>query len=126
MIGFARPDTECVLFSLVEVIDFKVEVNLLRDAPFRPRGGSEVINPLKTQGWFAHMHQIDAFHFLWCIAGPRLYCDSSQFRIEPGKLEWLGAVKGDEMEPWEIHEANVAGTPQWLAFRREHWIGWCG
>jgi len=59
VIGFSSTDVKDVTFSLVEIIDFKVEMHLFRHDPIGPGGRRIVLDSLKTQSRKGIMHQVD-------------------------------------------------------------------
>lgn len=59
VIGFSSTDAKDVTFSLVEIINFKAEMNLFRNVPIRPGGCHIILDSLKTQSRKGIMHQVD-------------------------------------------------------------------
>ena len=59
VIGFSSTDAKDVTFSLVEIINFKVEMHLFRYGPIGPGGRHIVLDCLKTQSRQGIVHQVD-------------------------------------------------------------------
>jgi hypothetical protein len=76
VIGFSSTDAKDVTFSLVEIINFEVEMHLFRHVLIGPGGRHIVLDSLKTQGRKGIMHQVDAWHIFRGVARPSLYCNA--------------------------------------------------
>ena len=59
VIGFSSADAKDVMFSLIEIINFKVEMHLFRGGAIGPGGRHIVLDSLKTQSRKGIMHQVD-------------------------------------------------------------------
>ena len=77
VIGFSSTDAKDVTFSLVEIVNFKVEMHLFRHDPIGPGGRHIVLDSLKTQSRKGIMHQVDVWHIFRGVTRPSLYRNAS-------------------------------------------------
>jgi hypothetical protein len=77
ILSFSSTDSKDVLFTLIEIINLKVEMHLFRRDAIGPGGGYIVLDSLKAQSRKVIMHQVDG----WQIRGvtrPSLYRNAGE------------------------------------------------
>lgn len=107
VVGFSSTDAEDVTFSLVEIIDFKVEMHLFRRGPFGPGGRHVVLYSLKTQSRKGIVHQVDVWRIFRGVTRPTLYRNASEGRVKRCECEGVGTVKQDKVQSWKFHAATL-------------------
>lgn|GEM_PF-3191755 len=75
--GFSSTDAKDVPFSLVEIINFKVEMHLFRHGPIGSGGRHIVLDSLKTQSRKGIMHPVDVWYIFRGVTRPSLYRNAS-------------------------------------------------
>jgi hypothetical protein len=116
VISFSSTDAEDVTFSLVEIVDLKVEMHLFRHGSFGPGGCHIVLDSLETQNRKVIMCQVE----IWRVRGETrssLYGNASQVRIKRCEFEGFGTVKQHKAQPREFHIPTLGRT--WISTNLE-------
>jgi hypothetical protein len=110
VLGLSTSNAQNVTFSVVEIVNLEVEMDLFRDVPIGPGGSDIVLDSLKAQGRQDVMNQIDVCHIFRGVTRPSLYRDTREGRVELRELERVGTVKQDKVQSWKFHTATVCRT----------------